>query len=273
MQIHQTVFCIWNFYPPLDSDNNSLYYISLCSDVVYYIEDMENRSYTLTFIHNHQINSAIHYSLIFKYRPNIDFLTLFSPRQRQMRTEVDNKEQNGYQVTFLHNSHDIDFVAVLEKTSLSYSHEYRLAMKQHNNMYQSRSLQNDSLLSTAVRMTNNGAESIARYSSVYLHDNDNMITHHFPNISASELLKTIDVQINQTFYLLHLSTIPTSPPSYSVVFHKMTKSSENYVMSKDLELDEIKGFVQMQISKRFTPLVTAGVETSNGLKFVVSLKN
>ena len=84
-----------------------------------------------------------------------------------MRTEVDNKEQNGYQVTFLYNSHDIDFVAVLEKTILSYSHEYRLAMKQHSNMYQSRSLQNDSLLSTAVRMTNNSAESIARYSSVY----------------------------------------------------------------------------------------------------------
>ena len=261
---------------PLDSDNNSLYYIYHSvpsSDVVYYIEDMENRSYALTFIHNHQINSAIHYSLIFKYRPSIDFLTLFSPRQRKMRTEVDNKELNGYQVTFLYNSHDIDFVAVLEKTNLGYSHEYRLAMKQHSNMYQSRSLQNDSLLSTAVRMTNNGAESIARYSSVYLHDNDNMITHHFPNISASELLKTIDVQMNQTFYLSHLSTIPISPPSYSVVFHKMTKSSENYVMSKDLELDEVKGFVQMQISKRFIPLVTAGVETSNGLKFVVSLKN
>ena len=61
---------------PLDSDNNSLYFIYHSvpsSDVVYYIEDMENRSYTLTFIHNHQINSAIHYSLIFKYRPNIDF--------------------------------------------------------------------------------------------------------------------------------------------------------------------------------------------------------
>lgn len=234
---------------------------------------MENRSYALTFIHNHQINSAVHYSLIFKYMSNIDFLTLFSPSQRQMRAEVDDKEQNGYQVTLLYNSRDIDFVAVLEKTNLSYSHEYRLATKQHRNMYQSRSLQNDSLLSTAVRMTNSGAESIARYSSVYLHDNNNMVTHHFPNISASELLEIIDVQVNQTFYLSHLTTIPTSPPSYSVVFHKMAKSSENYVMSKDLELDEVKEFVQMQISKRFTPLVTAGIETPNGLKFIVSLKN
>ena len=260
---------------PSGSDNNSLHYIYHSvpsSEVVHYIEDMENRSYALTFIHNHEINSAIHYSLIFKYMPSIDFLTLFTPRQRQMIIEVDNKEQIGYQVTLLYNSRDIDFVAVLEKTNLSYSHVYRLPMKQHSNMYQSRSLQNDSLLSTAVRMTNGGAESIARYSSVYLHDNDAMVTHHFPNISASELLEIIDVQLNQTFYLSHLTTIPTSPPSYSVVFRKMAESPENYVMSKDLELDEVKAFVQMQINKRLTPLVTAGIETPNGLKFIVSLK-
>ena len=257
-----------------DRDNNSLHYIYHSvpsSEVVYYIEDMENRSYALTYIHSHQINSAVHYSLIFKYMPNIDFLTLFSPRQRQMKAEVDNKEQNGYQVTLLYNSRDIDFVAVLEKTNLSYSHEYRLTTKQHNNMYQSRSLQNDSLLSTVVRMTNNGAESIARYSSVYLHDN--VVTHHFSNVSTSELLEILDVQLNQTFYLSHLTTIPTNPPCYSVVFHKMTKSSENYVMSKDLELDEVNEFVQMQIGKTFTPLVVAGIETPSGLKFIVSLRN
>ena len=255
-----------------DSDNNSLFYIYHSvpsSEVIYYIEDMENSSYALTYIHNHQINSAVHYSLIFRYMPNIDFLTLFSPRQRLMKAEVDNKEQNGYQVTLLFNSRDINYIAVLEKTNLSYSHEYRLTTKQHNNMFQSRSLQNDSLLSTAVRMTNNGAES--RYSSVYVHDN--VTTRHFPNISASELLEILDVQWNQTFYLSHLTTIPTHPLSYSVVFHQMTKSSENYIMSKDLELDEVKEFVQMQISKRFTPLVAAGIETPSGLKFIVSSKN
>ena len=37
-----------------------------------------------------------------------------------MRTEVDNKEQNGYQVTFLYNSHDVDFVAALLKQRFAF---------------------------------------------------------------------------------------------------------------------------------------------------------
>ena len=69
-----------------------------------------------------------------------------------------------------------------------------------------------------------------------------------------------------------MATIPTNPPSYSVVFHKMTKPATNYVMSKDLELDQVSEFVQTQVSEGFTPLVVARYITPDGLKFIMSFE-
>ena len=59
------------------------------------------------------------------------------------------------------------------------------------------------------------------------------------------------------FYTVtHLITISINPSSYSVVFHKMTKPAASYVMSKDLELDQVNEFVRMQVSEGFTPLAS-----------------
>ena len=236
------------------------------SNVAVLIRQMENKSYALTYIHSHIIDSIVYYSLIFKYMADEEFMILLSPKQKELRNETDSHEKNGYQLTLMYISDDIDHVAVLEKTSLTYSHDYRLTQERHDDLYQSIS-RNDSLLSTTVTIT----KGKSRYSSVYIQST--VATHHFPNISVSELLASIDEQSTQGFYLTHLTTIPTQPPSYSVVFHKMSASSQNYIMNKNLELDKVEEFLQMHISNGLTPLVVAGIDTPTGLKFIVSMKN
>lgn len=249
---------------------NSAYHIFYSvpsSEVANYIKDMENDSYALAYINSHSVNSSLQYSLIFKYMANVEFIISITSRLKQLKSEIDNHKLNGYQLTLLYNSDDIDNIAVLAKTNINYSHGNRLTVVKHENLYWSKS-HNDSLLSTTVTATDNGK---TKYSSVYVHKN--VTSHHLPKISVSELPEALDEQLKQKFYLNHLTTIPTKPPSYSAVFHKMIKPSENYIMSKNLELDEAKKLVQTQINKGLNPLVVAGVETPSGLKFIVSLKH
>ena len=236
------------------------------SQVAAYVEHMKNNSYALTYINHHMISSTVYYSLVFKYMADREFIIILTPRLKEMKNDISSNEQNGFQLTLMYNSVNVDHIAVLQKTNLTYFHDYRLTKESHNDLYLSKS-QNESLLSTTVAITGKGE---TRYSSIYAHS---MVpTHHFPNISASELLETLDKQLNQSFYLTHLTTIPTVPPSYSVVFHKMSKASQNYAMTKNLELDKAKKFVQMQMNNGLTPLVVSGVDTPTGLKFTVSMK-
>ena len=88
-----------------------------------------------------------------------------------------------------------------------------------------------------------------------------MKTRQLFSVSITRLLRVLNAQrFNQRFYLTHLTTIPTNPPRYAAVFHRMTKPAVNYVMSNDLELGEVEEFVQMQVSKGFTPLIVAGLD-------------
>ena len=233
-----------------------------------YIKAQENNSYALTYIDGYSINSVTQYNLIFKYMADVEFITILSPRLRQIRKSVDSYEADGYQLTLIYTMMNaIDHIIVLEKTNLTHSHEYRLTKQNHDRLYQTKFLQGKSLLSTTVALT--GKDNF-RYTSIYVHDN--IEVHHLSSVSMSKLSAALDEQLSQGFYLTHLTTIPINPPSYSVVFHKMTKPAASYVMSKDLELDQVNEFVHMQVSEGFTPLVIAGLDTPNGLKFVVSFE-
>ena len=233
-----------------------------------YIKNQEKNSYALAYIDSYSTNSLTQYNLIFKYMADTEFVTIMSPRLRQIQRSIASYEEDGYQLTLIYNMmNSIDYIAVLEKTDLTYSHEYRLTEKEHESSYQIKSSQGESLLSTSVALT---SREKLRYTSVYA--DNNIETYHLSSVSVSELLVALDEQLNQGFYLTHLTTIPTNPPSYAVVFHKMTKPVTNYVMSKDLELNEVNEFVEMQIGEGFTPLVVAAVDTPNGLKFVVSFE-
>ena len=233
-----------------------------------YIKNQEKNSYALAYIDSYSTNSLTQYNLIFKYMADKEFVTIMSPRLRQIQRSIVNYEKDGYQLTLIYNMmNSIDYIAVLEKTNLTHSHEYRLTKNEHESSYQTKSSQGKSLLSTSVALTN---KEKFRYTSVYVHNN--IETHHLSSVSVSELLTALDEQLSQGFYLTHLTTIPINPPSYAVVFHKMTKPTTNYVMSKDLGLNEVNEFLEMQISEEFTPLVVAALGTPNGLKFVVSFE-
>ena len=254
----------------LDMDNlpYHVFHSVPSSMVESYIKTQENNSYALTYIDSFSVNSSTQYNLVFKYMVDIDFTTIMSPRLRQIRRSVASYEADGYQLTLIFNMmNSIDHIVVLEKTDLVHSHEFRITKQKHDSLYQTKSTQGESLLSTTVTLT--GKEKF-RYTSIYVHDN--IEVHHLSSVSVPELFAALDEQLSQGFYLTHLATIPTNPPSYSVVFHKMTKPATSYVMSKDLELDQVNEFVQTQVSERFTPLVIAGLDTPNGFKFVVSLE-
>ena len=231
------------------------------------IRNLENRSYALTYIHSHSINSVIHYNLVFKYMGD-EFITIISPRLKNVKRSINTYKANGYWPTFIYNKVDsIDYIAVLEKTNLDHSIKYRLTKDKHDNEYQTKSSQGDSLLSTTAALD---SKDKIRYTSIYVHDN--VKTHHLSSVNISELLEALNMQLNQGFYLSHLTTIHTDPPSYAVVFHKMTKPANYYVMSTDLKIDQVDKFVQMQISNGFAPLVVARLDTPNGAKIVVSFE-
>ena len=252
--------------------NNLPYHVfySIPSSMVEtYIKTQENNSYALTYIDSYSVNSMTRYNLIFKYMPVVEFFTMMSSRLRQIRRSIASYEAEGYQLTLMYNMiNSIDHIVVLEKTNLTYSHEYKLTRRNHDILYQTKSSQGESLLSTTVVLTT-GKGSL-RYTSIYVYDN--IETHHFSSVSVSEFSATLGEQLRQGFYLTNLATIATNPPSYSVVFHKMTKPATSYVMSKDLELDQVSEFVQTQVSEGFTPLVVAGYITPDGLKFVMSFE-
>ena len=238
------------------------------SEVEPYIIDMEENFYALAYISSYSVDSSVYYSLIFKYKVDVEFVTVMFTKLKQLKQTVASYEADGYQLTLIYNMmSSINHIAVLEKTNRIYSHEYRLTAKKHYSIYQTKSSQNDSLLSTTVALT---SKSGVRITSIYVQDN--MTTHHLLNVSNSKLLRKLNKKYKQGFYLTHLSTIPTDPPSYAAVFHKMTKPSTSYIMSKELELYEVEEFVQTQINEGFTPLVVAGLDTANGLKFVVSFE-
>ena len=234
-----------------------------------HIKTQEDNSYALTYIDGYSVNSAICYNLIFKYMPDVEFFKTMSSKLNKIRKSVVSYEAEGYQLTLMHNMmNSTDYIVVLEKTNLTYSHEYKLTRQHHDNLYQTKSSQGESLLSTTVALTGKGH---LKYTSIYVHDN--IETHHFSSMSVSEFSAALDEQLSQGFYLTNLATIATNPPSYSVVFHKMTQPATSYVMSKDLELNQVSEFVEMQVSEGFTPLVVAGYTTPNGLRFVTSFEH
>ena len=238
------------------------------SEVEDYIIGMEESFYTLTYISSHSVNSSIHYSMIFKYNPGVEFVTIMFARLKELKRTIASYEADGYQLTLIYNMmNSIEHIAVLEKITHIHSHEYRLNAEKHHSVYKKRSSQGNSLLSTTIALTGKGA---VRYTSIY--SQENVTNRHMLNVSSSKLLKRLDKQFNRGFYLTHLTSIPTNPPSYSVVFHKMTKTTANYVMSKKLEINEVKEFVEMQVDKGFIPLVVTGLDTKGGLKFVVSFE-
>ena len=257
---------------PIHVDMDNLPYHILysipSSMVETHIKTQENNSYTLTYIDSYSINSVTWYNLIFKYMSDVEFFTIMSSKLSQIRNYIFSYEAEGYRLTLMYNMiNSIGNIAVLEKTNLTHSHEYKLTRQKHDNLYQTKSSQGKSLLSTSVALTGKGS---LRYTSIYVHDN--IQTHHFSSVSVSEFSAALHEQLSQGFYLTNLATIATNPPSYSVVFHKMTKPATSYLMSKDLELDQVSEFVQTQLSEGFTPLVVAGYITPNGLKFVTSFE-
>ena len=257
-------------YTQVDMNNLTyhVFYSIPSSNVETLITIQENSSYALTYIDSYLVNSVTRYTLIFKYMPDVEFFTIMSSKLNQIKRSVARYEAEGYQLTLMYyKMNSVDHIVVLEKTNLIHSHEYKLTRQDHDSLYQTKSSQGESLLSTTVALTRKGS---LRYSSVYVHDN--IETHHFSSVSVSEFPAALDEQLSQGFYLTNLATISTNPPSYSLVFRKMTKPHTSYVMSKDLELDQVSEFVQTQLSEGFTPLVVAGYVTPNGLKFVVSFE-
>jgi len=231
-----------------------------------YIEDMENKSYELTYIHSHSINTSQFYSLIFKYMASVEFKTLMHGRVKQIRNMVDDHEANGFQATLLYDMMGIDYIAVVEKTSLAHSQVYRTSKRDHNRMYQSKS-HNYTLLSTTVSTTNKGS---LRYSSVYAHGTK--LTQHLPSLNMRKLRNSINRRFRGGYYLNHFSTVPTSTAQYSLVFHEMTKTPDNYISVMDITPEQVDDIIQAQLANGFTPLVVAGVHTEDGLKYFMSFE-
>ena len=155
------------------------------------IKTQENISYALTYIDSYSVNSSTRYNLIFKYMPDVNFFTIMSSRLRQIRRSIASYEAEGYQLTLMYNMmNSIDYIVVLERTNLTHSHQYRLTRQNHDILYQTKSSQGESLLSTTVALTGKGS---LRYTSIYFHDN--IETRHFSSVSASEFSAALDEQL------------------------------------------------------------------------------
>jgi len=229
---------------------------------------MENNLYALVYIHSHQVNSTDHYSMIFKYMADVEFKTLMFASSKRLEDATAVFEPEGYQLTLIYDMDTIDFIAVFQKTDAKYSHVFRAAPRRHLSMYEFKSSQNETLISTNIKINRNNR---LRYTSVYLVDSIQS-TEHLPNLEISALSDTLQSQFSRGFHLSDLSNIRTVPPTVSVVFTKMTETHDNYKSFMDLGLEQTKEIVETHLREGFAPLVIVGLNTTDGLKFSASLK-
>ena len=233
------------------------------------IVQMEKESYALIFIHRHQFNSTLHYSLIFKHMPSADFKTLMLAKLSNLKAVVNDHKFNGYQLTLIHDMDTINYIAVLQRTDIKYSEIYRVSKRKHDSMYRSRS-SNDTLVSTTVALTKKGSP---RYSSVYIQGiQGNETTLHWSSVSISRFLKVLNKRYRKGMYLSHVSTVPTDTAKLSAIFQQMTAPSENYSLAVDVDSDKVQEVVHAQMTTGFVPTVIAGLHTPIGLRFVIAFE-
>jgi len=245
-----------------------VYYSVSYTELTNVIKEMENNLYALVYIHSHQVNSSYYYSMIFKYMADVNFKTLMFSKSKRLMDAFTTLKQEGYQLTLIYDIENIDHIAVFERTDVKYSHVYRATSRRHQSMYELKSSQNETLISTSVNINHNNK---LRYTSVYLVEST-IATEHIPSVSISELSQIMQSQFSQGFFLSDLSSIPVDPPTISVVFTQKTEIPENYITFVELELEQAKKIVKSQLDKGITPLVIAGLNTEDGLKYFVSLK-
>ena len=228
------------------------------------IVQMEERSYALIFIHRHQLDSTLYYSLIFKHMPNVDFKTLMLAKVSNLKEVVNDHKFNGYQLTLIYDMDTINYIAVLQRTDIKYSEIYRVSKRKHDSIYTS---SNETLVSTTVALTKKGSP---RYSSVYIQGNEK--TLHWSSVSIERFLKIINKRYRKGMYLSHVSAVPTDPTKMSVIFRQMTVPSENYSLALDIDGDQVQELVHAQMSTGFVPTVIAGLHTPIGLRFVIAFE-
>ena len=231
-----------------------------------HIIEMENKSYALTFIHRHKVNSTNSYSLIFKHMPSVEFKTLMQAKLGKLKAIVNDHKFDGYQLTLIYDMDSVNYIAVLQKTDAKYYEFYRMSRGKHDSVYRSMSSKNR-LVSTTVALTKKGSP---RYSSVYTQGNET--TLHWSSVSISRFLKIFEKRYRKGTYLSHIATVPSDPPRISVVFQTMTAPSENYVIAGDVEMDKVQEVVHAQMTTGFVPTVIAGLDTPVGLRFFIAFE-
>ena len=230
------------------------------------IVQMDNKSYALTFIHRHKINSTSSYSLIFKYMDSVEFKTLMLAKLRKLKSIVNDHKFDGYQLTLIYDMDSVNYIAVLQKTDIKYSEIYRLTRRKHDSAYKSMS-SNHVLLSTTVALTRTGSP---RYSSVYIPGNET--TLHWSSVTVERFLKILDRRYKKGMYLGHISTVPTDPARISVVFRTMTAPSDNYILAVDVGMDKVQEIIHAQMTTGYVPTVIAGLNTPIGLRFIIAFE-
>ena len=230
------------------------------------IEEMEKSSYVLSYIDRYQYQSSVHYSLIFQYMTEVEFQTLMITTFKQLRKISSDLIQSQYQLTLLYDMNSTNYIAVFQKTHLSYYQVYRTSNREHNETYHLQS-ENNTLVSTTAAINQNNK---IRYSSVYVEGQ--LATEHFSSVSLSDLEEIITSQYNNKFYLSHFTTISTNPPTYSLVFQQMTRRRRRYMVSMDIGPDEIEQTVSTEIENGSIPSVVTGLATPSELRYIISFE-
>ena len=244
-----------------------VYYSVPSTEFHHVIAEMETNLYALIYIHSHQVNSSDHYSMIFKYMADVEFKTVTFTASRRLERVTAKYRPKGFQLTLIFAINTTEFIAVFQNTKVKYSNVFRESPERHLSIYEQKTSHNESLIYTNVIKNRNNN---IRYTSVYLVDSF-QVTEHLPSLSISNMSETLQSLFNKGYQLSDLSNIPTNPPTVSIVCTQMTGSSENYKSYMELELDETKERVEAHLRKGFAPLVVVGMNTSDGLKFYVSL--
>ena len=229
------------------------------------IIQMENKSYALVFINRHQLNSTLHYSLIFKHMPSADFKTLMVAKLSALKVIVNDHKFDGYQLTLIHDMDGIDYIAVLQRTDIKYTEVYRVSKRRHDSMYRSLSV-NYTIVSTTVSLR----KGSPRYSSVYMQGNET--TLHWSSVTITRFLRIVNRRYKQGMYLSHMNTVPTEPARVSVIFRPMTAPVENYLLAVDVDGDKVQEVIHAHMTTGFVPTVVAGLHTPIGLRFVITFE-
>jgi len=192
------------------------------------IKEMAQERYTLSYLKHYKTqDKVILFDIIFNFVGDQKFTTVIFKLEKEMEMIDDKMRQLGFHISFVYDlkiNNKLNYFVVFKQSDQNiFQTHFRVNPKQLKQVNMVERLQAMSLLSTSV-----SGNRKTQYTMLY---SDQIATpaHFLHSVEKSTLISSIYWQRNTGYYLKHLSSfVRRGKEVYSLIFHKQTKSPDNY---------------------------------------------